>query len=204
MDDYESLSHTKWECKHHVVFIPNCRRKVLHGTLRRHLGEVFRRLAEQKECRIEEGYLLADHVHMMISIPPKYSVSSVVGFIKGKSAIRLARVYGEQKQNDAGQSFWARWYFVSTIGRDEAVIRDFKRDSSDMQMRVTLCEMRLIGFLNRSSEVRIFPGSPLLSLRIQHCSHHGRPTRVSRSIPFTSRISTLKVLTSPPSTVYKY
>jgi putative transposase len=84
--------------------------------LRRHLGEVFRRLAEQKECRIEEGHLLADHVHMMISIPPKYSVSSVVGFIKGKSAIHLARVYGEQKQNYAGQSFWARGYFVSTVG----------------------------------------------------------------------------------------
>ena len=85
-------------------------RKVLYGSLRKHLGEVFRKLAEQKECRIEEGHLLADHVHMMISIPPKYSVSSVVGFIKGKSAIHLARVYGEHKQNYAGQSFWARGY----------------------------------------------------------------------------------------------
>ena len=90
MDDYESLSQSKWECKYHVVFIPKCRRKVLYGSLRKHLGEVFRKLAEQKECRIEEGHLLADHVHMMISIPPKYAVSSVVGFIKGKSAIHLA------------------------------------------------------------------------------------------------------------------
>ena len=89
MDEYESLSHSKWECKYHVVFIPKCRRKVLYGSLRRHLGEVFRKLAEQKESRIEEGHLLADHVHMMISIPPKYSVSSVVGFIKGKSAFHL-------------------------------------------------------------------------------------------------------------------
>jgi putative transposase len=94
MDDYESLSHTKWECKYHVVFILKCRRKTLYGELRKHLGEVFRKLAMQKESRIEEGHLLVDHVHMMISIPPKYAVSQVVGFIKGKSAIHLARVYG--------------------------------------------------------------------------------------------------------------
>ena len=87
MDEAESLSHTKWECKYHVVFIPKCRRKVLYGELRRHLGEVFRKLAEQKESRIEEGHLLPDHVHMMIAIPPKYAVSQVIGFIKGKSAI---------------------------------------------------------------------------------------------------------------------
>ena len=123
MDEYESLSHSKWECKYHIVFIPKCRRKVLYGNLRKHLGEVFRKLSEQKECRIEEGHLLADHVHMMISIPPKYAVSSVVGFIKGKSAIHLARVYGERKQNYTGQSFWARGYFVSTVGRDEKTIR---------------------------------------------------------------------------------
>ena len=93
MDDYESLSHSKWECKYHVVFIPKCRRKTLYVELRRHRGEVFRRLAEQKESRIEEGHLLADHVHMLISIPRKYAVSQVIGFIKGKSAIPLARVY---------------------------------------------------------------------------------------------------------------
>ena len=92
MDEYESLRHSKWECKYHVVFVPKCGRKVLYGNLRRHLGEVFRKLGEQKECQIEEGHLQADHVHMMISILPKYSVSSVVGFIKGKSAIHLARV----------------------------------------------------------------------------------------------------------------
>ena len=128
MDDYESLSHSKWECKYHVVFIPKCRRKVLYGNVRRHLGEAFRKLAEQKECRIEEGHLLADHVHMMISIPPKHSVSSVVGFFKGKSAIHLARVCGEQKQNYAGQSFWAWGYFVSTVARDEVTIRDYIRN----------------------------------------------------------------------------
>ena len=120
------LSHSKWECKDHVVFIPKCRRKTLCAELRRHLGEVFRKLAQQKESRIEEGHLMPDHVHMMISIPPKYAVSQVVGFIKGKSAIHLARIYGE-KRNFVGQHFWARGYFVSTVGRDEAVIREYIR-----------------------------------------------------------------------------
>jgi putative transposase len=125
MDDYESLSHTKWECKYHIVFIPKCRRKTIFGQIRQHLGEVFRKLAAQKESRIEEGHLQPDHVHMLISIPPKYAVSQVVGYIKGKSAIHIARVYGERKQNFVGQSFWARGFFVSTVGRDEAVIREY-------------------------------------------------------------------------------
>ena len=99
MDDYESLSHSKWECKYHVVFIPKCRRKTLYGELRQHLGEVFRRLAMQKECRVEEGHLMPDHVHMMISIPPKYAVSQVIGYIKGKSAIHLgAGLWREEAQ----------------------------------------------------------------------------------------------------------
>ena len=127
MDVYESLSHSKWECKYHVVFIPKCRKKLLYGQLRQHLGEVFRKLAEQKECRIEEGHMMADHVHMLISIPPKYAVSQVVGYIKGKSAIHVARVYGEKKRNFVGQHLWARGYFVSTVGRDEAVIRAYIR-----------------------------------------------------------------------------
>ena len=127
MDDYESLSHSKWECKYHVVFIPQYRRKMLYGELRQQLGEVFRRLAMQEECRVEEGHLMPDHVHMMISIPPKYAVSQVIGYIKGKSAIHLARVYGERKRNFVGQHFWARGYFVSTVGRDEAVIREYIR-----------------------------------------------------------------------------
>ncbi len=104
MDEMESLSHTKWECKYHVVFIPKCRRKVLYGELRRHLGEVFRRRAEQKESRIEEGHLLPDQVHMMIAIPPKYAGSQVVGFIKGKSAIHLARVW-RAKEKLCGAAF---------------------------------------------------------------------------------------------------
>ena len=104
------MNHTAWVCKYHVVFIPKCRRRTLDAQLRQHLGEVFHKLAEQKESRIEEGHLMPDHVHMMIAIPPKYAVSQVIGFIKGKSAIHLARVYGERKRNFVGRNFWAREY----------------------------------------------------------------------------------------------
>jgi len=136
MDTVESLNHSVWDCKYHVVFIPKCRRKTLYGDLRQYLGEVFRRLAQQKESRIEEGHLLSDHVHMLIAIPPKYAVAQVVGFIKGKSAIHLARVYGERKRNFVGQHFWARGYFVSTVGRDERVIRAYieKQEQEDARL----------------------------------------------------------------------
>jgi putative transposase len=136
MDTLASLNHSVWDCKYHVVFIPKCRRRTLYGDLRRHLGEVFRQLAHQKESRIEEGHLLADHVHMLIAIPPKYAVAQVVGFIKGKSAIHLARVYGERKRNFVGQYFWARGYFVSTVGRDERVIREYiqKQEHEDARL----------------------------------------------------------------------
>src|SRR3954453_16722725 len=136
MDDQQSLNHSKWECKYHVVFIPKCRRKTLYAQLRRYRGEVFRKLAEQKESRIEEGHLMPDHVHMMISIPPKYAVSQVIGFIKGKSAIHLARVYGEKRRNFVGQSFWARGSFVSTVGWDEKVIRNYIRNREQEDQRL--------------------------------------------------------------------
>ena len=105
MDDYESLSPTTWTCKYHVVFIPKCRRKALYQELRPYLGEVWK-LALQKESKVQKGHLMPDHVHMLLSIPPKYAVSQVVGFIKGKSAIHLARVYGERKRNFVGQHLW--------------------------------------------------------------------------------------------------
>jgi putative transposase len=136
MDTLASLNHSVWDCKYHVVFIPKCRRRTLYGELRRHLGEVFRQLALQKESRIDEGHLLIDHVHMLIAIPPKYAVAQVVGFIKGKSAIHLARVYGERKRNFVGQHFWARGYFVSTVGRDERVIREYIRKQEQEDARL--------------------------------------------------------------------
>ena len=125
MDDYESLKHTRWECKYHVVFIPKCRRKKLYEQLRQHLGEVFRQLAQQRESKILEGHMVVDHVHMLISIPPKYAVAQVIGYIKGKSAIHIARTFGGRRRNFTGQHFWARGYFVSTVGRDEKVIREY-------------------------------------------------------------------------------
>ena len=125
MDSYRSLSHTKWECKYHVVFIPKYRRKVLYGHIRKELGAVLRDLASHKESMIEEGHLMVDHVHMLISVPPKYSVSQVVGYIKGKSAIWIARNINGRQRNFTGQSFWARGYFVSTVGRDEDMIRAY-------------------------------------------------------------------------------
>ena len=105
------------------------------------MGEVFRKLAEQRESRIEEGHLLPDHVHMMIAIPPKYAVAQVIGFIKGKNAIHLARVYGGRKQNFVGQSFWARGYFVSTVGRDEALVREYIRTQEEEDKRLDQLNM---------------------------------------------------------------
>ena len=125
-----------------MVFIPKCRRRTLYEQLRRDLGEVFRTLAEHKESRIEEGHLLLDHVHMLIAIPPKYAVSQVIGYIKGKSAIHIARTYAERRRNFVGQHFWARGYFVSTVGRDEAQIRDYIRRQEQEDKRIE--QLRLL------------------------------------------------------------
>jgi len=136
MEDYQSLSHTRWQCKYHVIFIPKYRRRTLFGVIRRELGEVFRRLAEQKECRIEEGHIMSDHVHMLISVPPKLAVSSVVGYLKGKSAIHVARYTLKRERNYAGQSLWARGYFVDTTGRDTERIRRYiqEQDAEDRRL----------------------------------------------------------------------
>ena len=125
MEMQESLKHTVWDCKYHVVWIPKYRRKVVYKDLRRELGEVFRELAKQKESTVEEGHLQADHLHMLISIPPKYSVAQVVGFMKGKSAIHIARTFMNRRKNFMGENFWARGYYVSTAGKDEEVVRRY-------------------------------------------------------------------------------
>ena len=127
MPDIETLNPTKWDCKYHIVFVPQYRRKTLYTELRRHLGEVFRSRAEQRACRIEEGQLMPDHVHLLLAIPPKYSVAQVVGFIKGKSAIHMARTFMGRRKNYTGHHFWARGYYVSTVGRDEATRREYIR-----------------------------------------------------------------------------
>lgn len=128
MNNAQCLSHSKWECKYDVVWIPKCRKKALYSQLRKHLGEVFHELARQRESKVLEGHLQPDHIHMLISIPPKYAVSQVVGYMKGKSAIHIARTYLGQKKNYNGMHFWARGYFVSTVGTDEEVVRAYIRD----------------------------------------------------------------------------
>ena len=126
--DYNSLSHTKWECKYHVVFIPKYRKK-------KDLGGELRRLAEQKESKVLEGHMMSDHIHMLIEIPPKYSVAQVIGYMKGKSAIYVARGYGERQKYFSGQHVWARGYFVSTVGLDEEVIRKYIREQEKDDLR---------------------------------------------------------------------
>ena len=127
MKEYQSLSHTRWDCKYHVVFIPKRRKRKIFGSLRKHLGAIFHELAGHKESRIMEGHLMPDHVHMCLSVPPKYAVSNVVGYLKGKSAILIARRFGGRERNFTGEVFWARGYFVSTVGLDEAVVRAYIR-----------------------------------------------------------------------------
>ena len=135
MSPTKSLSHTKWECKYHIVFIPKYRKKKLFSDLRQELGSVLRDLAKRKESEIIEGQLLPDHVHMLIAIPPKFAVAQVVGYIKGKSAIWVARAYGGRQRNFSGYHFWARGYYVSTVGRDEKSIREYikKQESNDQR-----------------------------------------------------------------------
>ena len=142
MEQYESLNHTKWECKYHVVFIPKCRRKTIYGAIKRELGPVFRTLTEHKECRVEEGHLMADHVHMLLAIPPKYAVSNVIGYIKGKSAMHIARTFGERKRNFVGQHFWARGYWVSTVGKNEAAVRRYIQDQEKEDQRLDQMELQ--------------------------------------------------------------
>ena len=136
MDNSKTLNHSKWECKYHVVFIRKYRKKSLYKELRADLGSVFRELARRKESEIMEGHVMPDHVHMMISIPPKYAVAQVIGYIKGKSAIHIARTYHNRKQNFVGHHFWARGYYVSTVGRDEETVREYIRNQEKEDIRI--------------------------------------------------------------------
>jgi putative transposase len=139
--DYGRLNHTKWDCKYHVVFIPKRRKKVIYGAIRKHLGEVFHELVRQRESKIVEGHLRPDHVHMCVSIPPKYAVSNVVGYIKGKSAISIARNFMGRKRNFTGENFWARGYFVSTVGLDEDAVRQYIREQEAEDSRLEQLNM---------------------------------------------------------------
>jgi putative transposase len=125
MHEIGRLSHTTWECKFHLVWIPKYRKKRIYGHLRQHLTDIFHGLFRQKECVVVEGHLMSDHVHVLVSMPPKYAVSQVVGFVKGKSAIHIARNHAGHRRNMSGQHFWARGYYVSTVGKDEEAVREY-------------------------------------------------------------------------------
>ena len=122
---YRSLTHSKWHCKYHIVFIPKCRRKILYGKARPFLGKIFHELAVHRDCKILKGNMPLDHVHMLIEIPPKYAVCSVIGYLKGKSAIAIARHCSGKERNFMGENFWARGYAVSTVGFEEAQIKAY-------------------------------------------------------------------------------
>ena len=136
MKDYRRLNHTRWDCKYHVVFIPKRRKKAIYGALRKHLGEIFHELARHKECEILEGHLCGDHVHMCVSVPPKYALSNVIGYIKGKSAISIARNFAGERRNFTGENFWARGYYVSTVGLDEDSVRKYIQQQEEADERL--------------------------------------------------------------------
>ena len=136
MNNYNKLNHTTYDCKYHLIWIPKYRKKIIYGNLRIYLGEVLRELALQKESNIIEGHLMGDHVHLLISIPPKYAVSQVVGYIKGKSAIHIARTYAGRRHNFTGQKFWARGYFVSTVGRDEETVKKYIKKQEEADRKI--------------------------------------------------------------------
>ena len=132
MHEWQNLAHVKWECKYHVVFIPKYRRKVIYGKLRRRIGLIFRELCRQRGVELLEGHCMSDHVHMCLSVPPKYSIAHTIGFLKGKSAVRIHRELLEERRM-TGLSFWATGYCVSTVGLDEDQIRKYIRDQDDLQ-----------------------------------------------------------------------
>jgi len=134
---HESLSHSKWDCKYHVVFVPKYRKKVLPGKIRKFLGPAFHELAQQRRSKILEGHMVQDHVHMLIQIPPKYPVTEVVGYIRGKSAIAVSRQFSGRKTNFNGESFWERGYAVSTVGFEEGQVRNYIRKQEQLDGKGT-------------------------------------------------------------------
>ena len=133
LSSYHSLSHSKWDCKYHIVFVPKYRKKVLYRNIRKFLSLLFHELSSHRNCKIIEGHMVQDHVHMLIAISPKYSVSEIIGYIKGKSAISVARQFGGRKKNFNGEKFWARGYAVSTVGFEEAKIKDYIRYQEQLE-----------------------------------------------------------------------
>ena len=126
-----SLAHTIWECKYHIVWVPKKRRKIIFGKLRQEIGAILRRLCEYKGVELLEGKACIDHIHLSASIPPKYAVASIVGYLKGKSSMIVFEKHSKLKRNFKGHNFWARGYYVSTVGLDEAKIRKYIKDQEE-------------------------------------------------------------------------
>ena len=134
MHEWQSLSHVRWECKYHIVIIPKYRKRVLYGKLKKHVGEVIKEVCRQRGIELVEGHLMPDHIHMCVSILPKHSVAFAIGFIKGKSAVRIHRqILGKKKVT--GLHFWSRGYCVSTVGLNEETIRKYIREQEALEKR---------------------------------------------------------------------
>src|SRR6516225_2727846 len=184
--EFNHLNHATWECKYHVVFTPKYRKKLLFGKIKRHLGQVFHDLARRKECRIEEGHLMPDHVHMLISIPPKYSVAQIIGYMKGKSSIWIAQNVERKIRNFLGDKFWARGYFVTTVGRDEEVIRAYIRNQELADQQRDQLELK-ISAAQKSNQSSQHPLKPPLAVPNQTSSFAGGYWLSTRSAPTGNR-----------------
>ena len=138
MREWQSLAHVKWECKYHVVIVPKCRKKVLFGRVRLEVGKIIRQLCRQKEVELIEGQACPDHIHLVLSVPPKYSIAMVIGYLKGKSAIQIHRQLQGVKKGFTGKHFWSRGYCVSTVGMDEETIRAYVRNQEELERQEEL------------------------------------------------------------------
>lgn len=131
MHDWRSLSHVRWDCKYHVVIVPKYRKRKLYGKFRKNVGDIIKDLCRQRGVELLEGHLMPDHIHMCLSVPPRFSIAMVIGFLKGKSAIRIHRNLGIRRMT--GLHFWARGYCVSTVGLDEKTIRRYIREQEKIE-----------------------------------------------------------------------
>ena len=138
MKEWQSSAHVKWECKYHIVIVPKYRKKVMYGRTRKEIGKIVRQLCRQKDVELVEGHAMPDHIHLVLSFPPKHSIAMVVGYLKGKSAIHIHRKMLGVKKGFTGKHFWSRGYCVSTVGLDEAMIRAYVRNQEELDRQENL------------------------------------------------------------------
>ena len=139
--DVSSLAHTKWECKYHIVIAPKYRRQIIYGKIKQDIGQMLRKLCEYKGIEIHEAEACKDHIHMLVSIPPKYSVSQIMGYLKGKSSLMIYEKYANLKYKYGNRHFWARGYYVSTVGKDETTVREYIKQQEQEDRRLDQLNM---------------------------------------------------------------